>query len=989
MAVILLVLVLPVFNNALEYFDRIQTCTILSNNIALGKVSLFAEWAYQIGIYYSDELYRDTLSEESRNEESSLRPELGRGQVVLTMSTIIDNYKALIVSFSHFMAESENSSHEATIFIERNTNRNICSDQGKIELEENISLKNAIAIILLTYYNLAFTDIDYTTFGSSQFFCQIDGTLRSILDSIDHGIADTRLSLLQELDANNSLFVIMMIVYVFIDLLIIIPLFHFSLFYYYYEAKRLFNALKELDVIESRKGSNLILLNSEGGDEEIVTNHSLNNFAEKNILFALLDILFSSFTFIAILVIFITSMSFNKSTVKFVDWSISGNKRLSIVYSALGQISEALVFKDSPPSFTNFSTSLNIGKQYAAELSDLHISFYGGEGGIKGKYKDLDHLHLSDQCVAPDITQTKHDYYHCLGLDQLLNYFMISIGAIDEKFSFNSEDYINIFHISVCELADRLYQSRMLIRVHMRAGISNQIIINVMMIMLCLVGIVALSITTFLNIQRFKTMIKAGLILIRRIPPPAIAGCESLKTFLSGPKQNSKEIKSASQIIFETLPTAVLDVASDETIEMMNEKAKLLFGFKEGQIIGQKLDCIIGKIENSEQNEEITEEAAGSIKLYSYFKEAGQITNTEDINGSNVKSSASFIVNCRCADDSILRCEAKLYPVSVYTGTNSNFIVYLHETSNDSEVQAKIKEAKDDVHRLLNQLVPSDVQGFIRGDRKDFSFVSKSATAIVIQTYGFFDNIKKFGHEVYLSKIFKLFQHFELGCLQFPPVMKYRQFSDMFIAIGGLFNKNDEPSMHTKAAISYAKQMISDIVDQHVHLDNNYENTNFDGHSDYNKSWGCDFAIQIGIATGGPLICGLNGIQNTSFDVAGSIIDDAILFAENSNVGRILLNEQAKDLSGELCEQGSMIERKLASFYLPDSIDAKSVLATQSSYRSNKKLSSKPITESMKTIAKLFKEVDAIPEDDGDLEEENNELSREMSHPIFDDETIE
>ena len=74
----------------------------------------------------------------------------------------------------------------------------------------------------------------------------------------------------------------------------------------------------------------------------------------------------------------------------------------------------------------------------------------------------------------------------------------------------------------------------------------------------------------------------------------------------------------------------------------------------------------------------------------------------------------------------MIRCEANLYTVTDFNGNISNFVLFLQETKDILAIEAKLKEAKEEVTKLMNQLIPSDVQGFIRGDRKDFSFLSKT-----------------------------------------------------------------------------------------------------------------------------------------------------------------------------------------------------------------------------------------------------------------------
>ena len=958
----LLALILPIFDNSLEYFNRIQLAIDLRNNIAIGKCALILQWAREIGILFTEDQFISLLTQEVINSEpSTLDTTALMRQVAEALDNIVTSYISFSASFNEFMATQENTTADVSVFVTPNVQRDVCTPDGYKNYTELVSLKNALSIVLNSYYNFAYSsNINFNTHAQSMSFCMTDLLFRSITSSIDIGIDTTRDSLLETLRQNDKNLTIYAIVFIILSSVVFYIIYHSTIIIYYIDAKKIFECLLSLDPSAAKQGSDLVLNSSEHNDEYDVI-QSTESMSSNDIIMIILDIILCILMAVFVIVLFVTTINTNKSTIDFVDWSISGSKRLSVAYEALSQLSEAILLRENPPHFTTISESLEAGKQYLTTIQDLESQFYSGSSGIKGRFEDIDFLHSSDQCQAPSPILTQHDYYQCQGIDQLIPTFVIYGTSINEDYLLNSTDFIDLFHLTSSELASRLTRSQELVTEHTNSAIDTQIGINIAMIILFLISMIGLIFTVNKNASRLKTIIKVSLILFRRIPPPAIANCKTLTEILVGPrKDRSNEKESAHQVIFDSLPTAVLAVARDETIEAMNEKAKKLFGFLAGQIVGQHLECLIHKVDENSLNptEEVNEEYSGSIRLYSYISNATQ-------------SASPIIVYCHCSDDSMIRCEANLYTVTDFNGNISNFVLFLQETKDILAMEAKLKEAKEEVTKLMNQLIPSDVQGFIRGDRKDFSFLSKTVTVVAIQVYGFFDAIKKYGYKEYLPKMNKLLQHLEAGCIQFPPMMRQRQFTDTFIALGGLFNVTDDSKLHAQAAIQYAQQMIEDIVDE-------------------NQPFFNDFRIQVGIATGGPLICGLVGEDIKEFDAAGPLIDDAIILAENSAPSRILVGNETKELLPENeFEVGSIIEDRIQSFWVPSFVDIKVQMpvAQSGSFMTHLKSTNsiKQVPESKLNAASILAQ-GPIAEDDigGDDQEAKDQDNNKSDEPKAD-----
>lgn len=1008
--VILFVKILPIFNDTKEYFGRIESAMILRSKIALGRCAMMLHWASSIGISFTEQNYKDEFQDQSiLDEYMTLRYYDIEKQVAEAMNYIVLSYLDFAKSFSKFMAKSSNTTYDVLVFSMKVVDRDICSISGEVIGHERLSLKNAIILLIYTYYQSAYGDLNYTQFMTGQLFCQVDTLLRSIPLSIDNGVDFTRFSLLDTLDSNKKSLKQFTAIYVVL-IIVFCVLLNFSLIVYYIDAKVIFGSLKSLDQTAAAQGANPVLITAEQEDNNNAV-YATERIATFDIVMIVMNVVFTIIMLIVIIVFFTTTLDTNDKTLDFIDWLISGSKRLSLAYQGIAQLFESLILKESPikPKFTNFSAAYEAANELLSSLWQTEIEFFNGEAGIKGSFTDIDDLHTSDQCKAASSSEKRHDFYHCLGLDQLLSTFIMYGQNTVDTTKFNDSDILNFFHMGSCEVSERLEKSEVLVRDHMYSKISQQITINIIMLIIFLLSLIGLIICVRENAKRLQLIIKAALILLRRIPPPAVANCKQLKDILIGSISSSDDSDMmAQQVIFDSLPTAVLAIARDGTIEAMNEKAKQLFGFITGQIVGQKLDCLIHNVDENELdgNDQISEEDAGAIRLYHMLLNvqeeeikleevsndnrstmANNLSSKANINASSkanininpaapnkdpnretkendtkvTSSTLPMFVNCHCSDDSNVRCEASLFPIEDYNGVRNNFILFLGETKEDLSMEAKLKEATEEVTKLKNQLIPSDVQGFIRGDRKDFSFLSKTVTVVAIQIYGFFESIKKIGYQTFLSKVEKLFVHLENGCVQFPPMMKQRQFSDTFIALGGLFNVTDDASVHAQAAIQYATKMVEDTIDQ----DNKFD---------------FDFRIQVGISTGGPLICGLVGEDIKEFDAAGPLITEAITLAENSAPCRILVTQSTKDLLPDNSfEPGVHVEGCAQTYYVPSFVDSKITLVSSMSLLNISRMNiGAKIPDSMKTTSSLLaqpilEDEDAHEEVEVDFEENNEE----------------
>jgi class 3 adenylate cyclase len=205
-----------------------------------------------------------------------------------------------------------------------------------------------------------------------------------------------------------------------------------------------------------------------------------------------------------------------------------------------------------------------------------------------------------------------------------------------------------------------------------------------------------------------------------------------------------------------------------------------------------------------------------------------------------------------------------------------SYVLFLTDKRPETEMMAKIDSAKVYADGLMNQLIPRDVQGFIRDDRTDFSFVAKYATVIAIEVCGFYDLVKRFDVPELFPQLKGFYNKLNTGCVQHPPLVRQCEISDTFVAAAGLFTI-DEPKVHAAAAVEFAIVAFAEA-------------------KQLSESAGFDVRIQVGISAGGPLLCGLVGETVKSFAATGTVVEQAMSYADISSPGQVLTTSAVKEL---------------------------------------------------------------------------------------------
>jgi class 3 adenylate cyclase len=237
-------------------------------------------------------------------------------------------------------------------------------------------------------------------------------------------------------------------------------------------------------------------------------------------------------------------------------------------------------------------------------------------------------------------------------------------------------------------------------------------------------------------------------------------------------------------------------------------------------------------------------------------------------------------VNCARADDSLFGARVEVEGVRDISNGVSGFLLFFAESGEEERMAAQLREVRERVSRLQNQLIPSDVQGFIRDGRTDFAFQTKTVCVAAVQISAFTAHLRQMGTAPFLECVRTLWARATIRCAEHPPMVRQSGLSDTFIAVAGLFSA-DDPKVYAKAAVEWAKDVLEGVQRTEPEL-----------------------RLQIGITVGGPLVCGLAGTTHSIFTATGAAIDDAVSLAEVSTPNRILVSAAAKELLADVEFEG-------------------------------------------------------------------------------------
>ena len=727
-----------------------------------------------------------------------------------------------------------------TEMLNKNVDCYLCHNGAPLATATQDSLRAAYIYMLLNLQNLL-------TEGEEKW--QNSDTLCIILNTAPNVILSSReLALRISEDQNrqasdtrqtaNIILGISMIVY-FILTLPFLLYFNYAIFK---ELNQFIDIMSSIDDENKEKASEFIKRDSTLDNDDLIEKTSKYKFNKYSL---------TIISFVALIIglglcitFYLYSMSVNDSFKNLNNWLLYGVARGNYMYeSIVGTIMTILL---GSYKVATDSTTLKTMKQFTISsldlLQDCNNILIRGNGDIPGcigENERLDSLNVEIDC-HPTTGEPFHDVYACSTVDQLISLFdSLSRNIANEPTDYTFEvdgDFYHVFHIVNAHLIDKMYESADLL-----AGLANDRIsqFHTILIVIVIVFIFAQAIVFAIfwsQIIAINDAFAGAIQLIRRLAPLAPTTNHKLMNYIMNKQIDKKTEKmSPSKSVIHQSKYCVICFGKSETIDVVNNSVQNIFGYTPDQLLGQNINILIP----TETNEEVYQ-TLGLMK--------------------NGQSSKMIETNATGLTDNDLTVPLHVTILGMgETGTNhemNSFVFIIRDCTALNEQQRKAEKAKEQSEKLLYQILPRDIVTRLNAGETDITFVVPCASIIFIDIVRFSDYSANLNPSQIMVNLSTIFFAFDKACHQYPSITKIKLIGDVYMAAGGLFNKDENDISHAADVVRFGLDALTCIDESNATLE-------------------ASLQVRIGVNTGGPIIAGVLGKDKPVFDIIGDPINVA------------------------------------------------------------------------------------------------------------------
>jgi type IV secretory pathway TrbD component len=226
----------------------------------------------------------------------------------------------------------------------------------------------------------------------------------------------------------------------------------------------------------------------------------------------------------------------------------------------------------------------------ADKFERLSSEFYSGSAdipSIKGRFLELDGLQVRATC-EPVEGKMPHDVYRCYSIQGLMDGLRIDAQSemvgedlrtwrYIEWSRYADQEVTDLAHFTQSELRKKLLRSNKVVQeqLDLHNGMVTGVVVAIVIAIAGAFGVYLWLVT--LSVRRAQRLAHAGMLLLRRVSPPALVDNGTLTDLLFGTAVVAPtRIESAASIAFDHMPRAVLAVSLDHTIEDLNARLPTL-----------------------------------------------------------------------------------------------------------------------------------------------------------------------------------------------------------------------------------------------------------------------------------------------------------------------------------------------------------------------------------------------------------------------------
>ena len=347
-----------------------------------------------------------------------------------------------------------------------------------------------------------------------------------------------------------------------------------------------------------------------------------------------------------------------------------------------------------------------------------------------------------------------------------------------------------------------------------------------------LIAGIFVEVLLYLQILSIENHIRSVLSLLLHCSPSVIFSSTKISRILSGDfssQQNESLDRNSGffDIVFKSLPDAIMYTNTEMIIQQANRSCKRIFG-DDVELVGKSIrdfffsNKFTGNIETlfSSVNSNPTEEIA-------YKKGSTELI----LKATSMIACGKFVILCRDETQS----------------HNYNTLILSEKQNSD---------------KLLSTILPPSLVGRVQEGEKNISFSVQSASILFSDIVSFTPWCGSLPAEKVMSTLNIMFKRMDSILDTKHTMTKIKCIGDCYMAAGGIFAEINQPSIHAKEVVSFGLQSIKEIIAINEEINQNLR-------------------IRVGVNTGGPIVAGVLGIGKPTFEIIGPAINRAQQMEQN------------------------------------------------------------------------------------------------------------
>jgi len=779
---------------------------------------------------------------------------------------IVDQSRISMNNFNSFLSHLVASAfsgldiyHLGSVFLEPNTGFLSCSNKNVTKILSNTTMKS-----LFSYENYAMSRLvleDPNKWINYSVFCEVLLNSHTITKGYDN-YSTTQIDFESSLTVLNyqTLNFYSQNAPLLVFLVSFIPTVLFFRFHYsdLSEVLSLIRNLPQTIKFESISP----IRKSQSNDDQSINGQFLESSKLTTMfLLTFISSIVMSFSFY---LFFYVAIKGNKQFESMANWMVYGSPRVALMIECLEHLSFGVLIKNGYSFYErDYSQEFEIAHNLSNIVNKYNSLLLSGTDSVESvsKYDSLiDDLHFKELCTPNSSNTDPHETMRCASSSSGITMFRAMINEvllrINDIQNISNPLVFDIIHLGYLHVFNRLSQ----VTQRLNQIINEYLILFNTNLAALLVGSIVLSlIQLFFVLGTTSILDDANCmcnILLMRIPPRSIVSEDILMDYVLNKKSQAKrQDMSFSQLVIHNSNDALLFLSKNGIVELINQSVTRLLGYAPEQLLGQSVLYVFSEQEKIKLQEQIT-----LIK--------------------NGQSAEVYVGHTSCMTDSNyqIQCQITLLGVkSSSTNEISSFVIILKDESELTKQQREAETAKKNSEDLLFQILPRSIVLRLNEGEKNISFSVNSASIMFIDIVKFSDYAASLTPQEIMGNLSMIFDAFDNIIMKYPLVTKIKLIGDIYMCASGLFAPDASPQMHAEQIIKFGLDCISELEEINMKLNSS-------------------LSVRIGVNSGGPIICGVLGLDKPLFDIIGDPINVASRLESTCVPGKIQIPQTTYDL---------------------------------------------------------------------------------------------